>query len=495
MTTTIKKTELGSNEAVENTEGVPIDGFQDPTGEYPKKEYYYGSSINRSARGLKVEDLYLGGGVEGTSLDLEDQEPSRFPFNQVKETPSGHIISYDDTPGGERILIKHRKGAGVEVRADGSVVISALKNKVEVTGGDQTIIIEGNGKMHYQGDLNLDVSGDYNVNVGGDYNLNIQGNSFNNIRKNIETVVGSNTKYETKGTATNKTLEHKVDVVLGNQDNVVKGYNKVNVGAQMELFTANYFQVSAEEALTMSALNANIQATELSIVAMKGLIGGEAVEFTGPVYMGPLGDVPFYSGAAFYGSFHGQSTEAIRSYSANHAQFADYASDAGTANTATVASSTSPGQPSPTVKDQINDWLQAIEEQETPAPVKPVPRSDAVASLLMTGFHSIKPIVIDEEDEMRNTLLLRDDYGGLYEKHPTINEIRSTMRDETNRGHINQYDVKVIDQLVADGKLAADWKSTQPPQIGRVAKGGERSPRYGYNALGNSVNNRGKRIR
>ena len=292
MTTTIKKTKLGDNPPIENTEGAPLDGFQDPTGEYPKSEYFYGSSINRSARGLKVENLYLGGSTEGADLDLEDQEPSRFPFNQVKETSSGHIISYDDTPGGERILIKHRKGAGVEVRADGSVVISALKNKVEVTGGDQTVIVEGNGKLVYNGDLTLEVTGDYNVNVGGDYNLNVNGNSNTDIRKNNQTVVGRNSKYETKGTATNKTVEHQVDLVLGNRDHITKGYYKHNVGSLIELFTGNYFQVSAEENISMSALQANIQATEVSVLGMKGTIGGEQVEFTGPVYMGPKEQFP-----------------------------------------------------------------------------------------------------------------------------------------------------------------------------------------------------------
>src|SRR5210317_1500929 len=190
MTTTTKKQPLGTNPPIENTEGAPMDGFQDPTGEYPKREYHYGSSINLSARGLKVENLYLGGSVNKTDFDLEDQEPSRFPFNQVKETSSGHVISYDDTPGGERILIKHRKGAGVEIRADGSVVISAVNNKVEVTGGDQTVIVEGNGKLIYNGDLTLEVTGNYNVNVGGDYNVNVQGDTNTHIRKNNNTEVG-----------------------------------------------------------------------------------------------------------------------------------------------------------------------------------------------------------------------------------------------------------------------------------------------------------------
>lgn len=35
-------------EGTENTLGVPNDGMQDPTGEYPKREYNYGSSINKS---------------------------------------------------------------------------------------------------------------------------------------------------------------------------------------------------------------------------------------------------------------------------------------------------------------------------------------------------------------------------------------------------------------------------------------------------------------
>ena len=490
MTTTIKKTKLGDNPPIENTEGAPLDGFQDPTGEYPKSEYFYGSSINRSARGLKVENLYLGGSTEGADLDLEDQEPSRFPFNQVKETSSGHIISYDDTPGGERILIKHRKGAGVEVRADGSVVISALKNKVEVTGGDQTVIVEGNGKLVYNGDLTLEVTGDYNVNVGGDYNLNVNGNSNTDIRKNNQTVVGRNSKYETKGTATNKTVEHQVDLVLGNRDHITKGYYKHNVGSLIELFTGNYFQVSAEENISMSALQANIQATEVSVLGMKGTIGGEQVEFTGPVYMGPKGAVPFASGATFYGTFEGQATEAIRSYGANHADFANFAEGANKAKTHSNGSGSAPDE----VSDP-DDYAEATEEQEIIDNKRPVPLSTAVGGLLMSGHHSIKPIVIDEEDEMKNAILLRDDFGGLYEKVPTINEIRSTMRDDANREHENDYKTKVIDHMIAEKLISADWKNPNPPKVGRVLAKGQPRPQYGYNALGNSVNNRGKRFR
>ena len=101
------------------------------------------------------------------------------------------LLRWTTLPGGERVLIKHRKGSGVELRADGSVVISALNNKVEVTGGDQTVIIEGNGNLVYNGNLNLKVSGDYNVDVGGNYNVTAGGNtSMKTKRDHFQEVTG-----------------------------------------------------------------------------------------------------------------------------------------------------------------------------------------------------------------------------------------------------------------------------------------------------------------
>ena len=36
-------------ESLETTLGVPLDGMQDPTGEYPKRDYNFGSSLNKAA--------------------------------------------------------------------------------------------------------------------------------------------------------------------------------------------------------------------------------------------------------------------------------------------------------------------------------------------------------------------------------------------------------------------------------------------------------------
>lgn len=97
MTTESEKNKLGTNTAKDKTLGVPLDGFQDPTGEFPKTNYHYSNSINQAARGFEVNELYVGGGDYNVSLNIEDQQPSQYPFNQVMETASGHVIEHDDT--------------------------------------------------------------------------------------------------------------------------------------------------------------------------------------------------------------------------------------------------------------------------------------------------------------------------------------------------------------------------------------------------------------
>ena len=84
----------------EKTEGISLDGFNDPTGEFPARDYFYGTSINKAAKGEEVNNLSLGGGDYDVSLNIPDQKPSIFPHNQVQQTASGHSFEMDDTPGG-----------------------------------------------------------------------------------------------------------------------------------------------------------------------------------------------------------------------------------------------------------------------------------------------------------------------------------------------------------------------------------------------------------
>ena len=168
------------------TQGISYDAFGDPSKQFPRKTYENQSSVNEAIRSGKTHRLRLGADIE-----LPPVTSTVYPHADVKETVSGHIFEFNDTPGGERILIKHNSGAGVELLPDGTVVVLATSNKVEVTHGDQKVIVEGNGTLTYEGDLNLNVKGDFNVNC----------NSFDLTAKNdkTETIQGHSRLSRNKG--------------------------------------------------------------------------------------------------------------------------------------------------------------------------------------------------------------------------------------------------------------------------------------------------------
>ena len=328
--------ELG--QGLEDTLGVPQDGMQDPTGEYPKRDYNFGSSLNTASRGITINELDIGGGYPGLDLGIKEQRPSEFPFNQVQETPSGHVIEMDDTPGGERILIKHRKGAGVEVRADGTVIVASKQNKIEVTGGDQNTIVEGNGNLIYKGNLNLVVTGDFNVDVGGDYNVNVAGDHKESIEDNYRRTVGKNRSSLVRGKENNKVIGERFDVYLDNTAEYVKGNKKNWIKGSNELLVDVDMFTSAKESYAVTSKTSSLVGTDtISVFGNDGTIGGKKVDFTGQTYMGHLGPKPFESGATFYGSFHGQVTEAMFSRFSWFAERSKYAENAEQANSAVAA--------------------------------------------------------------------------------------------------------------------------------------------------------------
>ena len=83
---------------------------------------------------------------------------SKYPYNTVNESESGHVTEIDDTPGAERLVRRHRTGTFEEIYPDGSRV-------VKVVGDDHEIILKGKN-LFVDGDLNLTVGGDLNIKVG-----------------------------------------------------------------------------------------------------------------------------------------------------------------------------------------------------------------------------------------------------------------------------------------------------------------------------------------
>lgn len=112
------------------------------------------------------------------SLPPSNRGP-RYPFNHTRETESGHLHEFDDTPGVERINMRHRTGTGYEIDSSGMMkqvivgngyVAVAGQYSIQVTGQCHIVAV-GNVSIKSTGDVNIDATNDVNIHAGGTFNV------------------------------------------------------------------------------------------------------------------------------------------------------------------------------------------------------------------------------------------------------------------------------------------------------------------------------------
>lgn len=162
-------------------------GFNDPSGKYPT--YINESDVNRLARGDKQHWLFQAR-ADARVTDIQKpidsdnsntlSEPAYdnaaiYPNNNVIETPSGHIIEYDDTPGHERIHFAHRTGTYDMVDEKGDKTIKVVGDRYDITIGNNNISIHGDVNLSVNGNVNEYIRGNYTRQIDGNYTEVIQG--------------------------------------------------------------------------------------------------------------------------------------------------------------------------------------------------------------------------------------------------------------------------------------------------------------------------------
>ncbi len=120
-------------------------------------------SLSRLTRGKDLlaqpnKDFIDAAGFLLTPAEPDNPYAAKYPHNKVTETASGHIFEVDDTPGAERINVRHKSGSRVEFHPNGDV-ITTHKNGFQIATGDHNI--------HINGDLDITVEGSMNINVLG----------------------------------------------------------------------------------------------------------------------------------------------------------------------------------------------------------------------------------------------------------------------------------------------------------------------------------------
>lgn len=117
---------------------------------------------------------------------------AKYPHNKTITTDSGHVVEIDDTPGNERIHLRHKAGTYIEINKDGRIVIRSgerfdiVDGKLtEYVSKDQdtevkdkrTTKIGKNDELTVGGSLDIEVAGSVTIKAGK--NVNVKGTKVN----------------------------------------------------------------------------------------------------------------------------------------------------------------------------------------------------------------------------------------------------------------------------------------------------------------------------
>jgi hypothetical protein len=123
-----------------------------------------------------------------------------YPYNNVYATESGHVKEYDDTPGAERIMERHKSGTQYEIQPDGKKIQRIVSDNYQLVCGHDTVEVHGNVRIIVSGNADIAVAKDLNAKVGGNMSADIAGNTDllvkgdidGELRGNIDLQVGPN---------------------------------------------------------------------------------------------------------------------------------------------------------------------------------------------------------------------------------------------------------------------------------------------------------------
>lgn len=432
--------------SVSVTAGAPRQNNEDPTGQFPRTSHFFSPNINYSATGGKRNELYLGGGDVDVDLGLTPPIASVYPYNQVQETVSGHVIEVDDTPGNERVLIKHASGIGLDLRHDGSVVIVSKKNKIDITGDDQIVIVEGEGTLVYKGNLNLKVSGDFNVDVGGNYNVKVAGNRNENIIGSDRKTVNGNVGQIIRGGYSTTVTQQVTDTFLAGHSHNVKGTFSNNVEGAANYVSSGDVAFTSETRINMSTQDLNIAGTSTSVFGATGTFGGAGVVFYGKGGTFSEG----VTAPTFKGNLDGKADEAA---------LADKALGANTAGS--IGSSGTASYPS-----------------HVATPTTALPNGTNILEYLSKAAGGIRKVTIDVGNYIKNFIDKTEAYNGVATFEQTLTTARSRLKDPANRNNS-----AFVAALVSENIVSTDVLKPTPNGIGRIISGNS-TPKFGQTPIG-----------
>ena len=239
---------------IELTEGEPVNypaNLDEPT-------------TPRLARNENIDQTFIQERIDNVVTAVETvndtwDEPetmydAAYPYNNVMETESGHIVEYDDTPGAERIHIAHRNGSFTEWYPDGDRVEKITKDNYQIVMKDN----------------HLYVMGKCLITVQGDAEIYVKENAYVKVDKNVEMTVGENVTADITGDVTATVGGSVTADVSGSVTATVGGSVTADVSGSVTA-TASSFTLNGP-----TSINGTLSVSE-------GISGGSGAAITGSV--------------------------------------------------------------------------------------------------------------------------------------------------------------------------------------------------------------------
>ena len=184
---------------------------------------------------------------------------SQYPYNHVRQSESGHVEEWDDTPTAERLHKYHKTGTFEEIQPDGTRVTKVVGDEYEITLGLKDVLIQGacnvtikgDCRMLYLGDLVQEVYGDYHLNVHKDKRSFINGNEVTEVKTDRKTVINGE---EDLFVGKNKIIN-----IAGNLTHNVGGtMDEAVTGIVSEIYLTSWSNTTSLSTLIIAGLNIDI---------------------------------------------------------------------------------------------------------------------------------------------------------------------------------------------------------------------------------------------
>jgi len=420
-----------------HSQGFVKHPFSDNTGTYPK--------VGKEEKPVTTQGgLLINTYGADVPVDTAQGNAANNTTCYTHTTPAGHTVEYNDTPGSERIMIRHKNGDGINIGPDGSIIISS-KRRIDKANEDYFLEVK-NGNLKFEGNLTIDVTGDFNVNVGGEYNVNstkktevVNGPYKRTITgDDIKTVDGNQTNLVTGGGA-HQYLEGLSTVVKGDSRYIVEGAHTQAVSKVLTM--------TAEQEVVLTSPEANIAASNLSVFGDTGTIGGEnIIAYVKNIY-GVSGDFSArFKAPVFEGDLDGNALTSTTAGTSLHQSYPD--------------GSAAPSTYTPSVG---NDPEYPVDDTEIDDTATAKPTSTLLTDYITKSDKGVLIVKVDPDDIQKNNIDLSKKTSGVTNKNSDITQVRRKMRDPAHRDN-----VEFTTLMLSEGKLSPDYANTSPPNVETV---------------------------